>query len=325
MNIKMKELKDLKTSNNKKLLTVLPINRVNEMLLSECAYSIAQQEFSTDLLILTNEINEKGLEVIKKIFDNPTIKIKKKNEDGTESEEVRGAENKISYVIEQTEKETFFEVFNEAFNYAITNKYEWVSPIEYEDVLDFKWYKNFLTYSEEKKEIGGFLPITREIKNGVFIGLFNEASWGEGMAEVAGFFDLQLLLKFNCMNLTGGIFNVEMLKEYSEEKNNYFKPVKESMMVSSIYEFFLRMIYNDIKFYTIPRIGYERRIGIVEEVNKLSYKIPQNLVTIPEDKGGMNEEELRFWLDLAKKEYFFDEDRNNEYKVPEISTEKNTE
>lgn len=310
----MKELQNLKTSNNKKLLTVLPVNEVKDVFLNECAYSLAKQEFPTDLLVLINGLDDKQIEIVKSILDNPTVKITKKQEDGEKKEETLNAEEKLNYVIEKTEKTTFSEFFNEAFNYAIKNNYEWISPIECEDVLNFKWYKNFSVYSEKKEEIGGFLPINREIANGVFVGFFNEACWGENMAEVAGVFDLQLLLKFNCINFTGGVYKVELLKEYSEVEDDYYKPIKESMKVSYLYEFFLRMIYNDIKFFTIPRVGYERRINNFSPVNEMSCKIPKNLSQLPKDKGGMDDNEIRFWLELAKKEYFFDEDRKETFK-----------
>ena len=44
------------------------------------------------------------------------------------------------------------------------------------------------------------------LSNGNFLGFFNEACWVDGYAEVAGMFDLQLLMRFNCMNITGAVF-----------------------------------------------------------------------------------------------------------------------
>ena len=80
--------------------------------------------------------------------------------------------------------------------------------------------------------------------------------------------------------------------------------------------------YNDIKFYTVPRIGYERRIASrPPQVDLLSSKIPDDISTRKPEEGGMSEKEVRFWIDLAKKEYFFDEDRNEEYKPEEENVE----
>jgi hypothetical protein len=313
----MKELTNLTTLNNKKILVVLPVGDLNEVYLNDCAFSLAQQEMSVDLVVLTSGLDEKELDLVKTILDKPTFKLRKQKEDGTIEEEIKEPASKLNYVIEKTSKTKFSEIFNEAFNYAIKNEYEWFSVIEQEDFLDFKWYKNFSVFAETKKEIGIFLPINREITNGVFTGFLNEACWGEGMAEEAGVFDLQLLLRFNCANITGGVCKVETLKEYSENVDGYYMPIKESIKLSCTYEFFLRMIYNDVKCYTIPRIGYERRLNRVEVVNNLSSKVPMDLTSIPKEKGGMDEKELRFWLDLAKKEYFFDEDRKEIYNPEE--------
>ncbi len=46
----------------------------------------------------------------------------------------------------------------------------------------------------------------------------NEACWVDGFAEVAGIFDLNLMLRFNCINISGCAFKTKSILNYSEEK-----------------------------------------------------------------------------------------------------------
>lgn len=117
------------------------------------------------------------------------------------------------------------------------------------------------------------------------------------------------------MNITGSIFKTESIISKSEEKDGIYKPIKESMKIGYSYEFFLRMIYESLKMFTIPRIGYEHRIDRpYETVNYFSSKIPKDLTNKSESEGGISSEEQSFWINLAKKEYFHDTDRGVTFK-----------
>jgi hypothetical protein len=302
----MKELQNLTSLNDKKLLVVLPIKKTSDVFLRESLYALAQQNQPVDLLVLYGGNSDEDLTLVKSILDKPSIIVNEQSApDSPVTEKEIEALNKLNYVIEKTEKHTFQGIFNEALNYAIINKYENFSVIEPEDVVDVNWYKSAMKYIAKKEGVDGLFPITREMSNGNFLGFFNEACWVDGYAEVAGTFDLQLLMRFNCMNITGAIFKTESIKTHSTEIEGQFKAIKEDFKVSYSYEFFLRMIYNDLKFFTIPRIGYEHRIDIPSEmVEPFSSKIPRNISIWPEDKGGISPEEVKFWVDAAKKEYF---------------------
>jgi len=303
----MKELQNLTSLNDKKLLVVLPIKKAVDIFLKESTYSLAQQKQPVDVLVLYGGTDE-DLDAVKSVLDNPSITIKEKTtEDGPAEDKVITSDKPLNYVLEKTESHTFQKLFNEALNYAIINKYEHFSVVESEDVIDTSWYDNAMKWSAKKTDKDGFMPLLREISNGNFLGFFNEACWVDSYAEVAGTFDLQLLMRFNCMNVTGTVFRTEPIKKYSAEIDGQFKAMKEDFKVSYAYEFFLRMIYNDLKFFTIPRLGYEHRIDIpTDMVEPFSSKIPRNLVTFPEEKGGMSSEEVKYWTDAAKKEYFIE-------------------
>jgi len=264
-------------------------------------------------LLILSKLDDAGNALLDNIVKLPIINRSTKDKDGKIQEQKISAEKKINYCIEKTEKSTFYEVFNEASNYAATNNYKWFSVIEHDDVVDINWYGVFNTYAEEKTEVDIFLPITKEISNGTKVGFINEFCWYEPIgAEVAGVTDLQILLRFNCLNLTCGVIKTDSVKKYSENKDGLFYPLKESMKISAMYEFFLRSVYNDFKIFTIPRAGYEHRINrTFDIVDNFSSKLQPDLTSKPVEKGGINRDE--FWMELAKKEYFFDHDRKLSY------------
>lgn len=311
----MKELQNFNSSNNKKVLVTLPVNRLEDFLLNECLYSLAQQESPIDLLILAHGLNTADRNRLETIASGPIISINEKNEKGEVNRKQISALKDLNYIIIDTESDTFSKVFNEGFNYAIKNNYEWYSIVEYDDIVDVKWFLQFENYQKEKTEIDGFAPLTREVSNGAFLGYVNEACWVENMAEVAGVFDWNLLTKYNCMNITGTVFKVESLKKFSEKtQTDIYKPLKESMKIDYMYEMFLRLTYKDLKFFTIPRLGYEHRIDRpAQVVDYFTSKLPRDIVGRAEDKGGLTPEEFNFWKSLPKKEQYHIKDRNTVY------------
>lgn len=310
----MKELQNFNSSNNKNLLVVLPINKLEDYPLNECLYSLAQQTQPVDLLVLVKDLTQDQMDNLKKIIEAPQITVSKKDDNNEVTKETIDSLKDLNFVIENTTADSFGKVFNEALNYADKNNYAWFSVIEYDDVVDMRWFSKALIYADGKPDMDGFFPLTREISNGAFLGFFNEACWVDGYAEISGIFDLQLLLRFNCINITGGVFKVASLKDKSECIDGVYKPIKESIKIGYSYEFFLRMIYNDLKFYSVPRIGYEHRIDRPSPtVNYFSSKLPRDLSTRAEDAGGISNDEQSFWLNTVKKEYYFEEDRNVQY------------
>lgn len=283
--------------------------------LNNCLYSLTKQMSPVDIAIVyDSNIGEEGLNKLKSIIKSPVLTMMKNDEDGnvTEEKEEISKDDKLNYeLIESSKIDNFPKFFNLVFNYADYNEYTFFSIIEQEDVVALNWYDFAEKYANEEEDNSIFLPITRNNVNGSFAGVINEASWVEGMAEEAGVSDMNLLLKFNAINPLGGLFKTEDIKESSEEKDDgYVYPMKESIKITHSYEFFLRMVYDDLKIRTVPRMGYELKIRTDKDsFNHVSCKIPQNLANIDPQKGGMSQEEIQFYIDLSKKEYFFEEDR----------------
>lgn len=305
-------LKELKQNNC--LVAMYLYEMPTERAAAECFYSLAEQTKSVDVIIYTNGLTSEQNEVLKNIAANPYYTLTKRNEKEELIEEKIQSVKKMNYVfVESSESMTFAKIFNETFNTALNNGYESMCLVEAEDSLSLKWFELADVYSNENPEIGILLPLIRNSINGTFTGLLNEAAWAEGMAEEAGKIDINLLARYNCINPLGAIYKIEAIKEYAESKDESFFPMKESMKLSHYYEFFLRMIYNDLKVMTVPRLGYELRIVRKENYTDSTCKLPQDITSYPIGRGGISPEEGRFWFELAKKEYFFDEDRKKTY------------
>lgn len=319
-------LQDLKNSD---LLTAIYVNSNHlkqKELLEQTLYSISKQTYLTDLLVLHPKFSASELKTLKKSLENPTIKGIKKDEKGQPVLDEKGnhieedikSDIKINYILFETKSDNFSKIFNEAFNIALENKYDMLSIIEPEDVVGFNWFKTAFVYLKENDDVSIFFPIVRNTSNGVFAGYMNEASWAEGLSEEAGKFDMNLLNKFNCAVPLGAIYRIDRVRDDSECKDDgKYYPFKESIKLSHSYEFFLRMIYNDLKSMTIPRVGYELKSYMRDYFEETSAKIPQNVAAIPVEKGGVTPEEGKFWMELAKKEYFYEEDRNKQYEPTE--------
>jgi len=285
----------------------------NENDLNNCLYSIAKQIKKVDLIILYNSLTTEELEKLQSIIENPILKLPKQQEDGSIIiEEIKLLENELlNAQLIKTNADNFSKIFNEGFNYSLDNNYEFYSVIEQEDSFAIHWFNTTMIYFDENPNISVFVPLIRNNVNGTFSGFINEASMVEGLAEEFGQYDIALLLRYNVINPLGAVYKVSSIKEYSEQKSDgKFYPYKESIKITHSYEFFLRMIYNDLKIKTIPRIGYELKLINKNIYLSTSSKTPQNIAIIPTEKGGINVKELQFYLELAKKEYFFDTDRN---------------
>jgi hypothetical protein len=79
-----------------------------------------------------------------------------------------------------------------------------------------------------------------------------------------------------------------------------FKP---SIKLTFVYEFMLRLTHNSIKVMTIPKIGY-KHTNLRENSLFWDYK---------NGESKLNEKEVKFWVESAKKEYFFTTEREIKY------------
>lgn len=282
--------------------------------LNELLYGLSMQEKPVDVVLMHSGLPENELLEATDIAKNPVIELMTSDEDGNQISNKLESSGLNFYLLEvKQEGQNFSHAFNTVFNLASDNGYEWCSIVEQEDVISPAWFKLVDVYASEMPECKVFLPLIRNNVNGTFSGFLNEACWAEGMAEEAGKTDMSLLLRYSCIHPLSAAFNVEAIKEYSQISGGRLLPMKESFKIVNFYEFFLRMIYNDIKVATIPRVGYEMRFFHKDRFIYTSSKIPQNITALRQEDGGMSQDEAKFWLELSKKEYFFDDDRGKTY------------
>jgi hypothetical protein len=174
---------------------------------------------------------------------------------------------------------------------------EWVSILEFDDEYSSIWFKNVDRYVNcYGNEVDAYLPLVIDIDNkGVFAGFTNEATFAVSINTEMGVLTNDLLMTYQNFQSSGMV-----IRKKSFIENGGIKP---SMKLTFVYEFLLRLTYNSTKIMTIPKIGY-KHMNMREGSIFWNYKFGEPSLT---------ENEIKFWLDSAKKEYFFNVDREIKY------------
>ena len=95
---------------------------------------------------------------------------------------------------------------------------------------------------------------------------------------------------------------------FKKEKYQEIGGMKSNLKLTFGYELFLRLTHNSAKIMTIPRIGY-KHMNLREGSIFWNYKNGENK---------MNQDEARFWIETAKKEYLFSTEREINYESQEV-------
>ena len=181
------------------------------------------------------------------------------------------------------------------------SSFEWVTILEFDDEIASIWFKNVHRYSESYPDVKGFLPIVVDVDDkGVFAGFTNEATFAANMNSELGYLTNEVLLNYQNFQSSGMV-----IKKSTYESLGGFKP---SIRLTFVYEFLLRLTYNSTNIMTIPRIGY-KHMNLREGSIFWNYKNGEQRVT---------DDEVRFWLESAKKEHFFVDDRNIKYEPTNV-------
>jgi hypothetical protein len=174
-------------------------------------------------------------------------------------------------------------------------KSEYISILEFDDEYASIWFKNVQTYIDSYPEIQGFLPLVVDVdERGAFAGFTNEATFAASMNTEIGYLTNDLLLNYQNFQTSGIVLKKSSIEE--------FGGFKSSMRLTFVYEFLLRMTYLSIPVMVIPKLGY-KHTNNREGSLFVEYK---NTIDVLESK---------FWVNKAKKEYFFTEDREITYEV----------
>lgn len=175
---------------------------------------------------------------------------------------------------------------------------DWFSILEYDDTYNAILFDNFHKY-KLTHEANLYMSITdlvdynKEKNNEVsFVGFTNEAPWATSFSNELGYIDKECLENYFNFNLSGSIFNTQTFKASGK--------LKSSIKLSYWYEFMLRFCNLGNKVYVIPKVGYTHYIGRADSTTSTLSK-------------SMTDKEVKWWIDLAKEEYFYQKDRNIQY------------
>lgn len=187
--------------------------------------------------------------------------------------------------------------FAEQVNHGVRMaKSKWVSILEFDDEYSKIWFKNVKLFSESYPEMDAFLPIVVDIdEKNAFAGFTNEATFALNIASEMGKLTNETLQTYQNFQISGMVIQKSKFIDYGL--------LKSSFKLTFGYEFFLRMTHNGVKIMSIPRIGY-KHVNLREGSIFWNYKNGETPLV---------EDEVRFWVDSAKKEYFFIHDRAIKY------------
>jgi len=197
-----------------------------------------------------------------------------------------------------SDQPNFAKQVNHGVDIATSN---WCSILEFDDEYSNIWFKNALNYMDIYKDVHTFLPIVVDVDEKlVFAGFTNEATFAANISSDIGILTNETLQTFQNFQTSGMVFKKEKYQEIGGMKSN--------LKLTFGYELFLRLTHNSAKIMTIPRIGY-KHMNLREGSIFWNYKNGENK---------MNQDEARFWIETAKKEYLFSTEREINYEPQEV-------
>ena len=178
------------------------------------------------------------------------------------------------------------------------SNHDWVSFFEFDDEYSNIWFENVNKYINYYPDIEVFLPIVVDVDSkGVFAGFTNEATFAANFTQEIGYLNNDTLLDYQNFQTAGMVVKKSVLESFG-----LFKP---SIKLTFVYELLLRLTYNSVRIMTIPKLGY-KHVSMREGSIFWNYKNGNEV---------MSEDEVKFWISTAKKEYFFNDDRNIKYEA----------
>jgi len=176
---------------------------------------------------------------------------------------------------------------------------EWFSILEIDDEYKSIWLKSTNEYVKTYTDVDVFLPVVKDINtDGNFVSFTNESTWAYGFTEKQGLLDNEVLLDFQNYQISGGLYKTQVVKDNGS--------LKENIKLTFGYEFLLRLTHNNVKIMTVPRVGY-KHLNFREDSLFWLYK--------NDETNKVSEDEAKFWLETAKKEFFFKNKRDVNYEI----------
>ena len=201
--------------------------------------------------------------------------------------------NEDSKILKETDKSTFQDLVNEAVKKVET---KWFSILEFDDMYTDIWFEEVEREMEYKPEVSVLLPLedVMEFESGKYLGFGNEAPLASAFSNELGYIDLDCLQNFFDFYLTGSIFSTHDFLTLGG--------LKPSIKITFWYEWLLRATNKGKLVYVVPKIGYKHYLGR-----------PKSLVQSARET--MSEKESQWWFEVAKKEYFYKEERSADHYI----------
>lgn len=250
------------------------------------------------VIIPMHEFGKENIELLNKAIDSipEDTPICLSVPKGTTPAKVKGASSRAALVVSADDGTTFADLVNNGVSAFNNNPdVKWFSILEFDDTYTPIWLDNVKKYIEFMPDtsVFMFLEDITDFTNGKYIGFGNEAAWASAFSNEIGYIDLDCLQNYFDFYLTGSVFNKADWDEVGG--------LKPSIKITFWYEWLLRATYKNKKVFVIPKVGYNHSLGregsLVETYKKT-----------------IGKEETQWWFDLAKREYFYKEDRKKEYK-----------
>jgi glycosyltransferase involved in cell wall biosynthesis len=252
---------------------ILPVFNADERLLKRAILSVVTQKETPDSLIIVVKENSDDHKLVKKLTKDVDVNYEIVAHNGNTS-------------------------FQAQFNLGVKNcKSEWFIFLEQDDEIANIWIDNVIKYRADAPDVNIFLPLVLEVSvEDQFMGFTNEPVWASQFCDEMGILDNAALLRYQNFSIDG----MAVLKEAYDE----FGGIKESIVLSFIYEFLLRMTHNSCRVMVIPKLAYKH-------VNEREGSLFTNY------KKDLSQDEYRWWLSLAKRECFHINDREILYEKKE--------
>jgi glycosyltransferase involved in cell wall biosynthesis len=192
--------------------------------------------------------------------------------------------------------------YTSQINFGVKNSNsKWISLFEFDDEYSTIWFNNVEKYSNAYPDVDAFLPIVVDTDQmGKFVGFTNEATFAANFSSEMGILSNETLQDYQNFQTSGMVIKKSALVD-----NGLFK---SSFKLTYGYELFLRLTNNSVKIMSIPKIGY-KHTNLRDGSIFWNYKNGEDALT---------PDEVKFWIDSAKKEYFFTNDRAIKYEPQEV-------
>jgi hypothetical protein len=258
------------------------------------------------IIIPMHEFGKENIELLNKAIESVPegMPICLSTPKGTTPAKIKGASNRLNLVVSDEDGSSFAELVENGVNaFANNPDVKWFSILEFDDTYTPIWFDNVKKYMEYMPEVSVFMPLEDvvDFNNSKYIGFGNEAAWASSFSNEIGYIDNECLQNYFDFYLTGSIFNTADWREIGG--------LKPSIKITFWYEWLLRLTNKSKKVFVIPKVCYNHALGREGSL-------------VDTYKKSMTQEETQWWFDLAKREYFYKEDRKKEYKKEEQETEE---